>query len=192
MQSPARRSREPPAVGRPVVPTVFGKEPFGETSKGFLLGLSVLGKGTAYLGIHSSIIKVGKDTAFDFNLVDACKLTLRAVDETGKGIPGVSFMMQSETYEYGGVVVGDNLGVTRGGSWMSQPSLTRSAVRQPSTEKWKESDPQSPPSAWYITDAPFVGFRVVRPMRTPTLDERKSQLLDAVVPVDAVERGRTD
>jgi formylglycine-generating enzyme required for sulfatase activity len=81
--------------------------------------------------------------------------------------------------------------VTRGGSWMSEPSLVRSAVRQPSTEKWKESDPQAPKSAWYITDAPFIGFRIVRPLRTPSLDERKSQHLDAVVPTDVVERGRT-
>jgi formylglycine-generating enzyme required for sulfatase activity len=77
--------------------------------------------------------------------------------------------------------------VTRGGSWMSQPSLTRSAARQPSTEKWKESDPQFPKSAWYVTDAPFVGFRVLRPLRTPTLDERKNQRLDAAVPTDVVE-----
>jgi formylglycine-generating enzyme required for sulfatase activity len=77
--------------------------------------------------------------------------------------------------------------VTRGGSWMSQPSLTRSAARQPSTKKWKESDPNIPQSAWYITDAPFVGFRVVRPLRTPTLEERKRQRLDAVVPSDVVE-----
>ncbi len=78
--------------------------------------------------------------------------------------------------------------VTRGGSWMSEPSLTRSAARQASTEKWKESDPQAPKSAWYITDAPFVGFRVVRPLRPPPQDERKSQHLDAVVPTDVVER----
>jgi hypothetical protein len=70
---------------------------------------------------------------------------------------------------------------------MSQPSLTRSAARQPSTEKWKESDPQFPKSACYVTDATFVGFRVVRPLRVPSLDERKSQHLDAVVPTDVVE-----
>jgi hypothetical protein len=71
---------------------------------------------------------------------------------------------------------------------MSQPSLTRSAARQPSTEKWKESDPHFPKSAWYVTDAPFVGSRVVRSLRVPSLDERKSQHLDAAVPMDVVER----
>ncbi|HWB14443.1 MAG TPA: hypothetical protein VG826_34775 [Pirellulales bacterium] len=60
--------------------------------------------------IFDRFIKVVKDAAFDFNLADACKLTLRAIDETGKGIPGVSFQMLSQTAESGGAVVGDNLG----------------------------------------------------------------------------------
>jgi hypothetical protein len=32
-------------------------------------------------------------------------------------------------------------------------------------------DPQIPKSIWYFTDAPFLGFRVVRPLKTPTLEE---------------------
>jgi RNA polymerase sigma factor (sigma-70 family) len=67
-----------------------------------------------YPGYYSRMIKVGKKTAFDFNLADACKLTLRAVDAaTGKGIPGVRFLMESQTGEGGGAVVGDNLGADR-------------------------------------------------------------------------------
>ncbi len=34
-------------------------------------------------------------------------------------------------------------------------------------------DPQIPQSIWYLTDATFVGFRVVRPLRTPTEEEAK-------------------
>ena len=64
----------------------------------------------AYPGYYDRFIKVGKETGFEFNLADACKLTLRAVDENGKGIPGVSFEMLSQTAESGGAVVGDNLG----------------------------------------------------------------------------------
>jgi hypothetical protein len=64
-------------------------------------------------GYYSRMIRVGKETKFEFNLADACKLTLRAVDENGKGIPGVSFEMLSPTAEYGGAVIGDNLGVDR-------------------------------------------------------------------------------
>jgi hypothetical protein len=62
-------------------------------------------------GSYDRFIKVGKETAFEFNLADACKLTLRAVDDNGKGIPGVSFSMESQTGESGDVVIGDNLGV---------------------------------------------------------------------------------
>lgn len=68
----------------------------------------------AYPGYYDRMIKVGKETAFEFNLADACKLTLRAVDaDTGKGIPGVAFEMLSPTAESGGSVVGDNIGVNR-------------------------------------------------------------------------------
>jgi hypothetical protein len=62
---------------------------------------------------YDRFIKVGKETSFEFNLADACKLSLRAVDENGKGIPGVSFSMESETGESGDVVIGDNVGVDR-------------------------------------------------------------------------------
>ena len=39
-------------------------------------------------------------------------------------------------------------------------------------------DPQIPQSIWYLTDADFVGFRVVRPLRTPTPEEAKRYDLD--------------
>jgi hypothetical protein len=64
-------------------------------------------------GAYGRFIKVGKEARFEFNLADACRLTLRAVDETGRGIPGVSFSMECETGESGDVVIGDNLGVDR-------------------------------------------------------------------------------
>jgi hypothetical protein len=34
-------------------------------------------------------------------------------------------------------------------------------------------DPQIPQSIWYLTDATFVGFRVVRPLRVPSVQECK-------------------
>ncbi|MBS0204532.1 MAG: formylglycine-generating enzyme family protein [Planctomycetes bacterium] len=77
--------------------------------------------------------------------------------------------------------------VVRGGSWESKPTDLRSAARLASSPAWKQSDPQIPKSAWYITDAPFVGFRIVRPLRVPTFDERKKLKLDAVVPSDVKE-----
>lgn len=53
--------------------------------------------------------------------------------------------------------------VVRGGSWADGPLLLRSAARRGSDPDWKIQDPQIPQSVWYHTDAPFVGFRVVRP-----------------------------
>lgn len=61
----------------------------------------------------------------------------------------------------------------RGGSWMDSPNRLRSAARRPSTKKWKKRDPQIPKSKWWHTDAPFVGFRVVRPIKTPSEEEQK-------------------
>jgi formylglycine-generating enzyme required for sulfatase activity len=61
----------------------------------------------------------------------------------------------------------------RGGSWADDPALLRSAARRGSNEDWKIQDPQLPQSQWYFTDAIFVGFRVIRPLREPTEEEKK-------------------
>ncbi|MGQ9822647.1 MAG: formylglycine-generating enzyme family protein [Thermogutta sp.] len=61
----------------------------------------------------------------------------------------------------------------RGGSWADDPEMLRSAARRGSHPDWKMQDPQIPQSIWYLTDAPFVGFRVVRPLRLPTEEEAK-------------------
>jgi formylglycine-generating enzyme required for sulfatase activity len=55
--------------------------------------------------------------------------------------------------------------VVRGGSWDDDADRLRSAARAPSTKAWKVQDPQLPKSIWYHTNASFVGFRVVRPLR---------------------------
>jgi formylglycine-generating enzyme required for sulfatase activity len=59
----------------------------------------------------------------------------------------------------------------RGGHWDADADQLRSANRTASTPDWKVRDPQIPKSIWYCTDAPFVGFRIVRPLKTPTLEE---------------------
>ena len=41
----------------------------------------------------------------------------------------------------------------------------RSAARDFSKPDWKIQDPQLPKSRWFHTDALFVGFRVVRPLK---------------------------
>ncbi len=58
--------------------------------------------------------------------------------------------------------------VVRGGSFKSDAAELRSANRIPSDLEWSKSDPQMPKSKWWSTDAPFVGFRIVRPVKQPT------------------------
>ena len=62
--------------------------------------------------------------------------------------------------------------VVRGGSWKNSHYRLRSASRQASSKQWKKQDPQIPRSKWWHTDAQFVGFRVVRPYKTPTIEEQ--------------------
>jgi hypothetical protein len=42
--------------------------------------------------------------------------------------------------------------------------VCRSAARRPSTREWLRQDPQRPQSIWWLTEAVFVGFRIVRPL----------------------------
>ena len=62
--------------------------------------------------------------------------------------------------------------VARGGSWDDGPRRTRSAARVSSSPDWKQQDPQVPQSIWYLTDALFLGFRIVRPFRVPSEEEK--------------------
>ncbi|MDQ6477775.1 SUMF1/EgtB/PvdO family nonheme iron enzyme [Dyadobacter sp. LHD-138] len=59
----------------------------------------------------------------------------------------------------------------RGGSWDDEPSDLRSAARTASKPEWKVLDPQLPKSEWWMTSASFVGFRLVRPLKTPSAEE---------------------
>jgi formylglycine-generating enzyme required for sulfatase activity len=59
----------------------------------------------------------------------------------------------------------------RGGSWDDDAKELRSAARRGSHKGWKIQDPQIPKSIWYLTDARFVGFRVVRPLNPPPAEE---------------------
>jgi formylglycine-generating enzyme required for sulfatase activity len=54
--------------------------------------------------------------------------------------------------------------VVRGGSWDDEAPLLRSAARRASHREWLRQDPQRPQSIWWLTEAVFVGFRVVRPL----------------------------
>jgi formylglycine-generating enzyme required for sulfatase activity len=62
--------------------------------------------------------------------------------------------------------------IVRGGSWDQDAAKARCAAREFSIPDWKIQDPQIPQSIWYLTDARFVGFRVIRPLRVPDQAER--------------------
>jgi formylglycine-generating enzyme required for sulfatase activity len=52
--------------------------------------------------------------------------------------------------------------VARGGSWADPAAKCRSAARRGSEKDWLKRDPQIPQSIWWMTEADYVGFRVVR------------------------------
>lgn len=59
----------------------------------------------------------------------------------------------------------------RGGNWTDTPELLRSAARRGSAPEWKILDPQLPKSIWYHTSVPWIGFRVVRQIDVPAVEE---------------------
>lgn len=61
--------------------------------------------------------------------------------------------------------------VVRGGGYDSPEQSLRCAARGKSDPDWNKRDPQIPRSRWWLTDAPSVGFRIVRPLKQPTAKE---------------------
>jgi formylglycine-generating enzyme required for sulfatase activity len=59
----------------------------------------------------------------------------------------------------------------RGGGWAGDAAQLRSAWRLGSDPSWEQQDPQLPKSIWYLTDAPWVGFRIARPLEIPSVEE---------------------
>ncbi|MEE2777101.1 MAG: SUMF1/EgtB/PvdO family nonheme iron enzyme [Acidobacteriota bacterium] len=63
--------------------------------------------------------------------------------------------------------------VTRGGSFRDGTEEIRCGARRASRAAWKRRDPQFPKSIWFLTDAPFVGLRVVRPRLVPPPEDQE-------------------
>lgn len=70
--------------------------------------------------------------------------------------------------------------VVRGGSWNDLAYELRSSARRGSKAAWKRIDPQIPKSRWWLTNAPFVGFRIIRPKITPSKEEVEQYWLQAI------------
>ena len=59
--------------------------------------------------------------------------------------------------------------VARGGGWTDTAQKLTCTARVASDPSWKMQDPQIPKSIWYMTDAQSLGFRLVRPVRVPSV-----------------------
>ena len=58
----------------------------------------------------------------------------------------------------------------KGGGYADDANELRCANRTKWLPEWNQRDPQIPKSKWWLTDAPFAGFRVVRPLKQPSDD----------------------
>jgi formylglycine-generating enzyme required for sulfatase activity len=52
--------------------------------------------------------------------------------------------------------------VVKGGSFRDDAEDVHCGARKKQTPAWNATDPQLPKSSWWLTDAPFVGLRLVR------------------------------
>ena len=59
----------------------------------------------------------------------------------------------------------------RGGSWNDDESLVTCTARVQSDPSWKKLDPQLPKSIWYMTNAQWLGFRLMHPAKLPAADD---------------------
>jgi formylglycine-generating enzyme required for sulfatase activity len=59
-------------------------------------------------------------------------------------------------------VLGADGPVVKGGAWNSPGEEVSCAARRKQTPAWNATDPNLPKSSWWLSDAPFVGFRLIR------------------------------
>jgi formylglycine-generating enzyme required for sulfatase activity len=59
----------------------------------------------------------------------------------------------------------------RGGSWNDDETRVTCTARVASDASWKKLDPQLPKSIWYMTNAQWLGFRVVHPTKLPGVED---------------------
>lgn len=60
------------------------------------------------------------------------------------------------------VTTDDGERVMRGGSFRDPVAAIADSARAVQDHSWNERDPQLPKSRWWLSDAPFAGFRIVR------------------------------
>lgn len=68
----------------------------------------------------------------------------------------------------------------KGGSYDSNSPECTCSARKKSEPRWQARDPQIPKSRWWNPDSPFVGFRVVRPVKPMTKAEVEAFFAKAI------------
>jgi formylglycine-generating enzyme required for sulfatase activity len=68
----------------------------------------------------------------------------------------------------------------KGGNYQDPATMLRPSARLRSNLDWNRRDPQIPRSRWWNADAPFVGFRIVRPAKKPTEAEIEKFFADYI------------
>jgi formylglycine-generating enzyme required for sulfatase activity len=73
------------------------------------------------------------------------------------------------------VTSADGKPVTKGGCYQDAPEKLTVAARTPADASWNSSDPQIPKSKWWLSDGPFVGFRIVCETAAPTKPAERAE-----------------
>ena len=55
----------------------------------------------------------------------------------------------------------DGKPVAKGGGWADDADGCQPLARAYYSPEWQHTDPQNPKSKWWLSDAPWAGFRVV-------------------------------
>jgi formylglycine-generating enzyme required for sulfatase activity len=66
----------------------------------------------------------------------------------------------------------------KGGSYKDKAADTGCATRVGTDRVWNRRDPQVPKSTWWNIDAPFIGFRLVKPVNQPSKEEAEQFFKD--------------
>ncbi|MFM1913926.1 MAG: hypothetical protein RIR51_1778 [Bacteroidota bacterium] len=61
--------------------------------------------------------------------------------------------------------------LVKGGNYRTSSKDLNCRFRMEDDPIWNERDPQIPKSKWWNADAPFVGFRLVKPIKQPSAEE---------------------
>lgn len=69
----------------------------------------------------------------------------------------------------------------KGGGYDDLPEMMQKNARLKSEARWQIRDPQIPKSIWWNTDSPFVGFRLVRPLKPMTAAEVEAFFNEAII-----------